>query len=73
MGLGTDWEERPADLKTEVRATGPYRLTLARNPTPAEVDHAQTFLTAREQDLGHTPWPEYAQILLGTSEFIYLH
>ncbi len=50
-----------------------YGRTLARNPTPNELDHAQTFLRAREAELGHIPWAEYAQILLGTNEFIYLH
>ncbi len=49
-----------------------YRRTLARNPTPTEIDHAQAFLRAREDELGHTLWIEYAQILLSTNEFIYL-
>ena len=50
-----------------------YRRVLARNPTPTEIDRAQTFLRSRKDELGSTPWPEYAQILLGTNEFIYLH
>ena len=61
------------DIKNpEQKIRALYRRTLARNPTPTEIDHAQAFLRAREDELGHTLWIEYAQILLSTNEFIYL-
>ena len=59
------------DPEAKIRAL--YRRTLARNPTSTEIDHAQTLLKSRRDELSHTPWAEYAQILLGTNEFIYLN
>ena len=59
------------DPEAKIRAL--YRRTLARNPMSTEIDHAQTLLKSRRDELSHTPWAEYAQILLGTNEFIYLN
>ena len=62
------------DIKNpEKKIRALYRRTLARNPTPTEIDQARTFLKAREDELGHTTWAEYAQILLGTNELIFLN
>ena len=61
------------DIKNpEEKIRALYRRTLARNPAPNEIAQAQAFLNPREDELGRTPWAEYAQTLLGTNEFIYL-
>ena len=54
---------------SKVRAL--YRLALSRDPKPNEVDLALSFLDRRQAQIGHAPWEEYAQALLGTNELIF--
>ena len=49
-----------------------YRTTLGRDPRGSEIDLALTFLGRREVELGHKPWAELAQALLGSNELAYL-
>jgi hypothetical protein len=49
-----------------------YTRILGRDPKPKEVDLALTFLVKGKQQMGREAWPEYAQALLGTSEFMFL-
>jgi Protein of unknown function (DUF1553)/Protein of unknown function (DUF1549)/Planctomycete cytochrome C len=49
-----------------------YRQIFGRDPKPKEVDLGLNFLTKGKEQLGREVWPEYAQALLGTNEFIFL-
>jgi hypothetical protein len=49
-----------------------YTRILGRDPKPKEVDLGLTFLAKGKQQMGRDVWPEYAQALLGTSEFMFL-
>ena len=49
-----------------------YRAALGRDPRPNERDLALPFLNRREDELGHKPWTECAQALLGSNELAYL-
>src|SRR5262249_40195013 len=62
--------ERSAGESDRVRFL--YRRVFSRDPKPPEVDRAGSFLSKAKQQMGREAWPEYAQALLGTNEFIYL-
>jgi hypothetical protein len=56
------------DLPSSERVRYLYNRIFARDPKPKEVDLGLSFLAkAKEQ-----AWPEYAQALLATSEFMFL-
>ena len=49
-----------------------YTRILGRDPKPKELDLGLTFLTKGKQQMGRDVWPEYAQAMLGTTEFMFL-
>jgi hypothetical protein len=59
---------------TEDRVQRAYRLLYGRSATPSQVQRAVEFLTAGEP--GETPtearWQQYAQVLLGSNEFLFI-
>ena len=59
------------DPASRVRAL--YRFALGRDPKPGETGLAQSLLDRRRAELGRYPWEEYAQVLLGTNEFIFFN
>jgi hypothetical protein len=61
---------RLASMASEdgARVTRAYELLLQREPTKEELHLALEFLHAKSND-----WPEYAQVLLSSNEFIYLN
>jgi len=59
-------------LEPNAKVAELYRLTLGRTPNPREIKLALTFLSRRESALGHKPWAEYAQVLIGFNELAYL-
>jgi hypothetical protein len=50
------------------RITATYRLVLQRDPTPEERRLAHLFLAGKAGG-----WPQYAQVLMSSNEFIYLN
>jgi len=54
-----------ADLSTPERVRQLYRLTLARNPTPAELERGIRFIAGGS-------WAELAQVLLLSNEFAFV-
>jgi len=48
-----------------------YRRVFGRDPKPKEIDLGLSFLAKARKQLGREAWPEYAQALLGTNEFIF--
>ena len=49
-----------------------YRRVFARDPRPKELDLALSFLEKGRQRMSREVWPEYAQALLGSNEFLFL-
>ena len=53
-----------------------YERALARPPSPAEIDQAQTFIAQIQKAWANDPikaWQSFAKSLLSSSEFIYLN
>jgi hypothetical protein len=50
------------------RITATYRYVLQRDPTPEERRLAHEFVANNP-----SAWPQYAQVLLSSNEFIYLN
>jgi len=53
-----------------------YERALARPPSPAEIDQAQTFIAQIQKDWANDPikaWQSFAKSLLSSNEFIYLN
>ena len=66
---------------TTTRITHAYQSTLARNPTRAELDHAESFLNAYTHALDstrsnstttQTAWQAWCRVLLSSNEFLYV-
>jgi len=53
---------------SESRIRGAYRLLFCREPTSAELDLGLKFVSQ-----GPKAWPEFAQVLLSSSEFLYVN
>lgn len=70
--------ECPGDLQLQVSRV--YQLLFGRNPTSAEWNAAQTFLKAgqvieaasNQQTPSATAWKNFAQVLLGSNEFLFV-
>ncbi len=80
--MNSAWMERQAlslskldaDITDSTERIGAlYRRTFSRDATASEVELGLAYLQQRQADLGHQPWEEYAQVLLGSNEFIYFH
>jgi len=63
-----------SEPKADRRVTTMYRLVLAREPEPAEVQEALRFLDAQRGDKESklTPWEQFAQVLMLTNEAIFV-
>lgn len=57
--------ERPGDVTDQIQRA--YQLLFGREATAAEVSLGREFLSA-----GGTAWPHYAQVLLGSNEFLFV-
>jgi hypothetical protein len=60
------------DLPSPEKVRYLYARVLGRDPKPKEVDLGLSFLAKGKQQMGRDVWPEYAQALLSTSEFMFL-
>jgi hypothetical protein len=60
------------DLPSSEKVRYLYTRVFGRDPKPNEVDLGLSFLAKAKQQMGREAWPEYAQALLGTSEFMFL-
>lgn len=58
------------DSPTE-RIENLFRHAFGRSPTPDETNTCSDYLEQRAADLGHRPWEELAQVLLGSNECIF--
>jgi hypothetical protein len=62
---------RTDNLEGEMRVRELYRLALARNPLPREIEAALRFV-AMPGEGPLTPWQQYAQVLLLTNEVMFV-
>jgi cytochrome c553 len=60
------------DLPSPEKVRYLYARVLGRDPKAKEVDLGLSFLAKGKQQMGRDVWPEYAQALLSTSEFMFL-
>ena len=80
--MNSDWIERQSASLAALdegidddgeRIEAMYRRTFGREATQKEIDLGVAFLQQRKAEIGHEPWEEYAQVLLGSNELIYFH
>ena len=63
---------REAGSDTESRVRLAYRLLYGRTATDAQLRLAQDYLTPPAAGAGDTMWVQYAQVLLGSNEFVFV-
>jgi hypothetical protein len=64
--------EISGEAAADRRVAALYRLVLLREPEPAEIQSALSFLAAEPDDSRLTPWEQYAQALLLTNEAMFI-
>ena len=62
------------DAKDLIKIECIYRCLFSRTPTEQELTVGQQFLSqdATSDNLGLTPWVQYAQVLLSSNEFMFV-